>query len=174
MDSVFLRPAKKSKKSSHVGVLVLGPGFTYMAMLSPFLTGRTVSSLNLVWTVQWTTLRFLTNLLMRCKLQPKLRCAGCTQTCVHMLTHQTCSLMPIRDWNPWQWTPWLCHALTYLWVFIRWVPQKMLTLPQVHKWSHFLRRKRLKTFLPSAMCCCSRGELSGFNQSDARFVKLEK
>ena len=97
---------------------------------------------------------FLNKLINRCKLQPELRCAGCTQACVHMLTHQTCSLMPIRDWNPWQWTPWLCHALTYLWVFIRWVPQIMLTLPQVRKRGHFLWSERLKTFTLSAMCCC--------------------
>ena len=37
---------------------------------------------------------------------------------------------------------------------ICWVPQIMLILPQVHKWGHFLRSERLKTFTPSAMCCC--------------------
>ena len=34
-----------------------------------------------------------------------------------------------------------------------WVPHITLTLPQVHKWGHFFRSKRLKTFLSSAMCC---------------------
>ena len=37
---------------------------------------------------------------------------------------------------------------------ICWVPQIMLILPQVHKWGHFLRSERLKTFTLSAMCCC--------------------
>ena len=35
-----------------------------------------------------------------------------------------------------------------------WVPQITLTLPQVHKWGHFIRSERLKTFTPSAVCCC--------------------
>ena len=129
---------------------------------------------NLVRTVRRTILRFLTDLLMRCKLQPELRCAGCTQTRVHMLTFDTCSLSSIRSRKPRQWTPrlvgclasrrfsprWyrrterLCHALIDLLVFICWVPQITLTLPQVHKRGHFLRSERLKTFTPSAMCCC--------------------
>ena len=71
-----------------------------------------------------------------------------------MFTHNTCSLLSIRGWKPWHWMPWLCHALTYLLVFICWVPQIMLTLPQVHRWGHFLWSKRLKTFTPSSMCCC--------------------
>ena len=32
-------------------------------------------------------------------------------------------------------------------------PQITLTLPQDHKWGHFLQSERLKTFTPSAMCC---------------------
>ena len=91
---------------------------------------------------------------MRCKLQHELRCAGCTQTRVHMLTHDTCSLSSIRGRKPRQWTPRLCYALTYLLVFICWVPQITLTLPQVHKRGHFLRSETLKTFTLSAMCCC--------------------
>ena len=116
---------------------------------------------------------------MRCKLRPKLHCAGCTQTRMHMLTHNTCSLSSIRGRKPGQWTPRLCHALTYLLVFICWVPQITLTLPQVHKRGHFLRSERLKTFTPSAMCCCPSFFLFhrralGFNQSDARFIKLDE
>ena len=101
----------------------------------------------MVRTVRRTILRFLTDLLMRCKLQPEVRCAGCTQPRVHMLTHDKCSLLSIRGRKPRQSTPQLCHALTYLSVFICWVPQITLTL-------HFLRSERLKTFAPSAMCCC--------------------
>ena len=91
---------------------------------------------------------------MRCKLQPELRCAGCTQTLVHMLTHDTCSLSSIRGRKPRQWTPRLYYTLTSLLVFICWVPQITLTLPHVHKGGHFLRSERLKTFTPSAMSCC--------------------
>ena len=101
----------------------------------------------MVWTVRRNRLRFLTDLSMRCKLQPELRCTGYTQTRVHMLTHDKCSLLSIRGRKPRQSTPQLCHALTYLSVFICWVPQITLTL-------HFLRSERLKTFAPSAMCCC--------------------
>ena len=54
----------------------------------------------------------------------------------------------------WQRTPWLCHVLTYLLVFICWVSQITLKLPQVHKWGHFLWRERPKTFTLLAMCCC--------------------
>ena len=59
----------------------------------------------MVRTVQRPTLHFLAKLSMRCKLQPKLPCAGCTQTRVHTLysfivqaaprqgcTHSTASL----------------------------------------------------------------------------------
>ena len=81
-------------------------------------------------------------------------CAGCPQTLVHMFTHDTCSLSSIRGRKSRQWTPRLCHALTYLLVFIFWGPQETLALPQVHKSGHFLRSERLKTFAPSAMCCC--------------------
>ena len=108
----------------------------------------------MVGTVRRTILCFLTDLLMRCKLQPELRCEGCTQTRVHVLTHDTCSLSSTRGRKPGQWTARLCHLLTYLLVFICWVPQITLILPQVHKWGHFLRSERLKTFTPSAMCCC--------------------
>ena len=135
--------------------------------LSLFLTVRTISSPNMVWTVWWTILcfwikhptnfkiaehgldssttipPFLTDFLMRCKLLPEPR-ASCTQTHMHMLTHDTCSLSSICRWKPWQWTPQLCQALTYLFVFICWVPQITLTLPLVHKWGHFLWSDRLK------------------------------
>ena len=37
-------------------------------------------------TVRQSILHFLTDLFMRHKLQPELCCAGCTQTCMHMLT----------------------------------------------------------------------------------------
>ena len=50
---------------------------------------------NVVWTVRQAVLHFLTNLLMKWKLQPELRCAGCAQTRVHMLTHDTCSLSSV-------------------------------------------------------------------------------
>ena len=91
---------------------------------------------------------------MRCKLQPKPQCAGCTQTRVHMLTNDTCSLSSIHSRKPRQWMQRLCQALTYLLVSICWVPQITLTLPQVNKWGHFLWSERLKTFTLSAMCCC--------------------
>ena len=42
----------------------------------------------------------------------------------------------------------------YLAVFVCWVPQTMLPLPQVHKWDHFLGSETLKTFMPSPMVCC--------------------
>ena len=90
----------------------------------------------------------------RCKLQPKLHCAGCMQTHVHMLTHNTCHLSSIHGWKSPQWMPWLCNTLTHLLVSICWVPQITLTLPQVHKWGHFLWSERLKTPAPPAMCCC--------------------
>ena len=35
---------------------------------------------------------------MRCELQPELRCAGCTQTRVHVLTNDTCRLSSIHSW----------------------------------------------------------------------------
>ena len=109
----------------------------------------------MVRTIRRTILRLLTISLMRCKLQPELRCAGCTQTLVHMLTHDTCSLSSIRGRKPGQWTPRLCHALTYLLVFICWVPQITLTFPLSPQMRPFsLRSERLKTFTPSAMCCC--------------------
>ena len=114
----------------------------------------TFRSLNMVQAGQWTILRFLTYLLLRGNLQPKLCCAGCTYVRVHILTHNTCSLSSIHSWKPCQWTPRLCHTLTYLLVFICWVPQIKLTLPQVHKWDYFLQSKWLKTFTLSAMCCC--------------------
>ena len=67
---------------------------------------------------------------MRCKLQPELRCAGSSQIRVHMLTHSmSCSLSSIRGRKPRQWTPRLCHALTYLLFFISWIPQITLALP---------------------------------------------
>ena len=170
------------------------------SLLSLFLTGRTISSpiwfgqfdelcfvselsdrrtsrsLNMVWTVQWTILRFLTDFLMRSTLQPKLRCAGCTQTCVHMLTNDTCSLSSIHSQKPWQWMLQLCDTLTYLLLFICWVLQITLTIPQVHKWGHFHWSERLKTvshvllsqFFPLPY------ESSDFNQSDARFVKRDE
>ena len=55
-----------------------------------------------------------------------------------MLTYDTCSLSSIHSQKPWQWTPWLCHVLTYLLVFICWVPQIMLdppTSPQMRPFS---------------------------------------
>ena len=112
----------------------------------------------MVWTVWQTVLCFLTDLLMRCKLQPKLHCAGCTQTRVHMLTHDTCSLSSIRGQKPWQWTPRPCHALIYLWVFICWVPQITLTLPTSPQMRPFLP-KREAANIPAVShvllsCCC--------------------
>ena len=64
----------------------------------------------------------------------------------------------------------------YLVVFISWVPQITLTIPQVHKWGHFHWSERLKTvshvllsqFFPLPY------ESSDFNQSDARFVELDE
>ena len=52
---------------------------------------RTVTSSNLVRTVRRTILRFLTELLMRCKLQPKFRFADCPHTHAHTLIHNSCS-----------------------------------------------------------------------------------
>ena len=66
--------------------------------LSLFLTGRTISSPSMVRTVRRTILRFLTDLLIRCRLRPELRCAGCTQTRVHVLTNDTCRLSSIHSW----------------------------------------------------------------------------
>ena len=106
---------------SHSTQLTLCTGLAFL--LSLFLIGRTVSSPNLVRTVSTNfvpelsikltfrspnmlrtvrriILRFLTDLLMRCKLQPELRCARCTQTRVHMFTHDTCSLSSIRGRKP--------------------------------------------------------------------------
>ena len=107
----------------------------------------------MVWAVWRTILCFFTDLSIICNLQPRLRCAGCTQTRMHMLTCDTCNLSSICGRKPQQWTQQLCHVLTYLLVFICWVPQITLTLPQVHKWGHFLQSERLKTFKQSAMCC---------------------
>ena len=146
----------------------------------------------MVRTVRRTILRFLTDLLMSCKLRPELPCAGCTQTRVYILTHDTCSLSSIRGRKPRQWTPrlvgclasrrfsprWyrrterLCHALIDLLVFICWVPQITLTLPQVHKRGHFLRSERLKTFTPSAMCCCPSFVL--FHRKALRFQPIRR
>ena len=120
--------------------------FNELYFISELSVRRTFRLLNMVWTVQWTILCFLTDLLVGWKLQPKHRRAGCTQTHMHMLTHDTCSLLSICRQKPRQWTQRLCYALTYLSFFICWVPQIMLTLPQVHKWGHFLRSKRHKTF----------------------------
>ena len=100
---------------------------------SPFLTGRTISSPNMVRTVRRTILRFLTDLLMRCKLQPKLRCGGCTQIRVNLHSHDTCSLLSIWGQKPRQSSPLPCHTLPYLLAFIHWVPQITLILQQVHK-----------------------------------------
>ena len=119
---------------------------------------------------------------MRCKLQPELRCAGSSQIRVHMLTHSmSCSLSSIRGRKPRQWTPRLCHALTYLLFFISWIPQITLALPHtsphmrpfpwkreaenIHAISHALLSQFFSSFI---------GELSGLNQSDARFVELDR
>ena len=126
----------------------------------------------MVQTVQRTILHFLTDVLMTCKLQHELCCADCTQTRVFMLTHDMCSLSSIRGRKPRQWTPRLCHALTYLLVTICWVPQITLTLPQVHKWGHFLRSERLKIFTPSAMCCCPSFFL--FHRRALRFQQIRR
>ena len=83
---------------SHSTQLTLCTGLAFL--LSLFLIERTVNSPNLVRTVRRTILRFSTDLLMRCKLQPELRCARCTQTRVHMLTHDTSSLSSIRGRKP--------------------------------------------------------------------------
>ena len=80
-------------------------------------------------------------------------CRLYTDTRAHALTRHLQSIV-IRGRKPRQRTPRLCHALTYLLVFICWVPQITLTLPRVHKSGHFLRSEILKTFTPSAMCCC--------------------
>ena len=153
--------------------------FDELYFVSELSVGCTYKSPNMVWTVWGTIFCFLTDLLMRCELQPELHCAGCTETCVHMLTHDTCSLSSFCSWKPRQWTPWLCHAFTYSLVFICWVPQITLTLPQVHKWGHFLRSERLRNSycqpcVAVPVSSSSVGELSGFNQWDARFVKLNE
>ena len=115
------------------------------AWVRPVLNWANISLPNMVWMVRRTMIHFLTDFLMRCKLQPELCCAGCTQTCVHMLTHDTCSLSSVCGWKPRHWTPWLCQALTYLLVFICWVPQITLTLSkstneaissEVRGWKH--------------------------------------
>ena len=61
--------------------------FDELYFVSKLSVGRTSRSPNMVRTVRRTVLRFLTDLLMRCKLRPELRCAGCTQTRVYMLIH---------------------------------------------------------------------------------------
>ena len=113
---------------------------------------------------------------MRCKLQPKLRCAGCTQTRVHMLTHDACSLSSIRSRKPQQWTLRLCHVLTYLSLFIGWVLQITLTFPQVYRQDHFLRKHSRRRPCFAVLVCFPSftGELTSFNQSDARFVEHDK
>ena len=47
---------------------------------------KNFTSPNLVRTVRRTILRFLTDLITICKLQPEFRCADCTHTCAH--THK--------------------------------------------------------------------------------------
>ena len=79
--------------------------FDELYFVSELNVGRTFRSPNVVRTVRRTILRFSTDLLMRCKLQPELRCADCTQTRMHILTHDTCSLSSIRGRKPRQWTP---------------------------------------------------------------------
>ena len=116
--------------------------------------GQTSRSPNMVWTVRRTILRFLTDLLMRCKLQPELRCAGCTQTRVHMFIHDTCSLSSIRGRKPRQWTPRLCHALTYLLVFICWVQRNSADPPTSPQMRPSPPKREAEKFTPSAMCCC--------------------
>ena len=69
-------------------------------LISELSDGRTSRSPNIVRTVRRTVLRFLTDFLMRYRLQPDLRCAGCAQTRVHMPTHDTCSLSSIRGPKP--------------------------------------------------------------------------
>ena len=114
---------------------------------------KPVSSPNLVQTVRRTTLRFLIELLMRCKRQPDFVVQAVHR---HASTHPTASqavktstdwqrklnyayvkstedqvstrLLSIRGRKPRQWTLRLCQALTYLLVFICWVPQITLTL----------------------------------------------
>ena len=141
--------------------------------------GWTFRSLNMVRTVWWTVLRFLTDLLMRCKLQPELHCAGCTLTRVHMLTLNTCSLS-MCGWKPRQWMPWLvprAHLFISLYLLGPTDNAEPPTSPQmrpfplkqeaenIHAISHVL----LSHFFPSSI-----GQLSGFNQSDTRFIELDK
>ena len=120
----------------------------------------------MVQTIWRTILRFFTDFLMRCKFQPELCCAGCTQTC-----------LSTRGWKPWQWMPGLCHVLTYLLVFIHLVPQITLTLPQVTNeaisseargWKH----SRHQPFIAVTVFSSSIGQLLGINQSDTRLVEL--
>ena len=117
---------------------------------------------------------------MRCKLQPKLCWAGCTQTCMLKLIHNKCSLLSICGQKPQQWMPQLCHMLPHSLVFICWVPQITLTLPQVYKMRPFPPKQEAENIhavshvLLSQFFSSSIGELSSFNQSDARFVKLDK
>ena len=113
--------------------------FGELYFVSELSVRRIFRSPKMVRTVRRTILRFLTDLLMTFKLQPEFRCANCTHTRVHTLTHETCSysfidcqnntvaaqtelglfedrssthLSSIRGRNTRQWTPLLCHALT--------------------------------------------------------------
>ena len=74
--------------------------FFFSKILADASLPGTLRSPNMVRTVRRTILRFLTDLLMSCKLRPELPCAGCTQTRVYILTHDTCSLSSIRGRKP--------------------------------------------------------------------------
>ena len=92
------------KACSSLGELLVYPTwfrqFDELYFFSELSVRQTFQSPKMVWTVQQTILHFSTDLLTRYKLQPKLRCQGCTQTCEHMFTHDTCSLWSIREWKP--------------------------------------------------------------------------
>ena len=109
---------------------------------------------------------------MRCKLQPEPRCAGCTQTRVYMLIHSqpkalTMDAMAVPG----------THLFISLYLLGPTDNADPPTCPQmrpfppkreaenIHAISHVL----LSQFFSSSI-----RELSGFNQSDARFVELNE
>ena len=100
---------------------------------------------NMVQTVWRTILRFLTDFLMRCKLQPKPRCAGCTQTRVYMLIHSQPKALTMDA---------MAVPGTHLFISLYLLGPTDNADPPIHKWSHFLQSERLKTFMLSAMYCC--------------------
>ena len=122
-----------------------------------------------------------TVMLLQLHRSPKQAQWQCKQSYVESTEGQAdtrLSSICIRE--PQQWTPWLCYVLSYL-IFVDfgcWIPQIMLPLPQVYKQDHFFQRERRQSCSHPCFAVLvfsfSTGELSSFNQSDARFVKFDE